>query len=296
MNRYPEGYLCVEGRFRIGQRVLGPLYRGVRLSDGLDVIVAHGQDIADPDGARRLVERNRTSTPQYLGFGTIDIRSWTPGAGETQEDADYWDDDDQGPPGEYVCVEAAPGGVPLAVIKSAMHVDDVIQMGLGLCRVAADAQAANLILGSLRPESVWLAGGDHQRWRYTGTTPRCYELVMCGRTPPSGFDFWDSWMPPDADDPRYGGRVPPDTDVFAVAAVLWFAATREYPFAGPTPVGAAHDLKARRAFNGSPELAAVLAPVLSFDGVERASLSVLRDGLDRLATVRGLPLTTGSEP
>lgn len=283
MNRYPMGYLCVDGRFRIERRVWGPFYEGTRLSDGSSVVVAHGEHIRDPERARRKVERNTLAVPAYLGFGTVDIKSWSPGSGETEADADYWEEGDQTPAGEYVCVESAPGGVPLAAIRSTLHIDDAILAGVALCQFVSAAQAIGLQLCSIRPETVWFAKQREGRWSFTGITPRCYDLVMCGHYPPSSFDLWDSWLPPDSDAELYGGTLPGDTDVFAAAALVWVAATGQYPFGDPGPAATNYDPKQRRPFRGPPDLATVLEPVLRFDGVDRAPLETLRDGLERLA-------------
>ncbi len=287
MNRYPTGYLCLEGRVRVGHRIWGPFYEGVRTIDGLKVIVAQGEQIRDPKKARQRVERNTLLVPEYLGFGTVDIKSWKPGPGETEEDADYWEEGDQTPVGEYVCAESAPGGQPLAAIRAILPVDDVIRAGLGLCQFVSNAQSAGLQLCSVRPESVWFASHGENHWRFTGITPRCYDLVMCGH-PPSIFDLWDSWIPPDSDDERYAGVLPDDTDVFATAALLWFASTGKYPFGDPGPNATTYDPRQRRHYEGPGDLGAVLEPVLMFDRSDRAPLELLQDGLARLAAARGV--------
>jgi hypothetical protein len=291
MNRYPVGYLCVDGRFRIERRVWGPFYEGIQLSDGSHVVVAHGEHIRDPERARRQVERNQLLVPSYLGFGTIDIKSWRPGPGETEADADYWEEGDETPAGEYVCVESAPGGVPLAAVRSALHIDDAIRAGVGLCQHVSAAQKMGLQLCSIRPETVWFVEKDGGRWSFTGITPRGHDLVMCGHYPPSSFDLWDSWLPPDAGDEQYGGAPPNDTDVFATAALVWFAATGKYPFGDPGPAATTYDPKQRRPFDGPRELAEVLEPVLMFDGTDRAPLETLQARLLRLAEARGLSLS-----
>jgi hypothetical protein len=281
MNRYPEGYLCIDGAFRIGKLVWGPFHEGVRLRDNLAVVVAHGENIRDPDRAKRRVERNGLATPAYLGFGTIDPLSWRPGPGETEEDADYWGDSP--PAGDLVCVEAAPGGVPLAAIRTRLTLPDVIRLGIGLCEYVASAQSSGLVLASIRPETVWLVPEEDSRWRYSGVTPRCFDLVMSSQHPPSAFDLWDSWIPPDADDERYGGDLPSDTDVFATAALLWFASSGGYPFGDPGPDATDYNPEARRPFAGPASLGAVLEPILAYHGADRAPLAELHRGLTQLA-------------
>lgn len=285
---FPVGYLCVDGQFLIGEPVRGGVHRGTRVSDGASVVVTHATEIKRADDARRSVDFQLEGVARFLGFGTIDIRSWRPGPGQTDEDADYWEEGDSTPPGDYVCIEAAPGGQPLDLAGEPARLGDIIGIGLTLARIASEAPRAGRHLCAIRPETVWVHPTGAGGWSFQGLTPRSWILLNWGYLSEGmGFDLDNSWIAPDAWDERYGHTLPPDTDAFSVAAVLWYAACRRHPYA-PTTREELPEPGVLRTYTGPPELYELLEPMLRYDHADRAPLEHLRRGLEDLARARGL--------
>lgn len=288
VTRFPVNFRCIDGAFLIGRSVRGGTHEGIRVVDGLPVIITHATDVKAVDDARQAVSFQAPNVAEFLGFGTIDLLSWLPGPGETEEDAIEWEDGLTVMPDDFVCVEAAPGGRQLDDVSAALSLDDIVALGLRLIELVEGLVSADRLLAAIRPETVWMRESAEGRWAYTGLTPRVWLLLSwghmyCGM----GFDLFDHWIPPDFVEERYGHTLPPDTDAFSVAAVLWYAACRRHPYA-PTTREELPEPGVLRTYTGPPELYELLEPMLRYDHADRAPLEHLRRGLEDLARARGL--------
>jgi serine/threonine protein kinase len=179
----------------------------------------------------------------------------------------------------HAMVEAEPPGRPSTDLAMPLAAADAVLIALEVADVLDRLHRSGQILGTLRPELIYLeTRGD--RLHLAGLAPRA-EAFLAGATPCYGVGplFDTVFASPEV---IAGNRpVTAAADVFSLCTVLGLWLTGEHPFVGDDPISQMQAImrRAGRVWRGPTALGMVLSAGLDRDAAHRPPLEQLATDL-----------------